>query len=131
MYRCDDCGELFTEPRFISEETGVTADLGAFGSMSEVVDYEICPHCGSEDFTDAPECACCGESEVTMFDADYCENCIEDAKSVIAIAMDTFLKQHPKADEDMFYDMMYVLWEKHDERLTAELQKKMMGAYNG
>ena len=116
MYRCNSCKTLFEEPHECIEETGVTADLGAFGSMSEVISYEVCPECGSEDFEGAPQCDICDGYEYMSEGETVCEACKSDMEGLIAIAFSNFEKMHPKATEDDMYYMLYELWNEYDER---------------
>lgn len=44
MYKCNDCGEVFDEPKYVQESRGEF--WGA--PCSETMAY--CPHCESEDF---------------------------------------------------------------------------------
>lgn len=59
MYRCDECGLLFEEPRIVREEHGE--------------EYGICPNCGGA-YETVYLCKACGE-EYT--EDEYCPECLE------------------------------------------------------
>lgn len=50
VYWCRDCEEATDEPEFIEVDP-----------LPFCRGYHVCPHCGSDDLTEAKECAICGE----------------------------------------------------------------------
>lgn len=74
MYKCCDCGEIFTEPDFWEEGRGEFWGV----SCSETVSG--CPYCRG-DYEEVHECEICGEYlfEDEMY-GDVCDNCIDNYK---------------------------------------------------
>lgn len=65
-YICDECERIFNEPRELKNMGG---DIGE--------SLYVCPYCGSQDYSEAVECAICGdilpEHETTEC---VCEKCL-------------------------------------------------------
>ena len=72
-YICENCGEVFDE----DEVKAVYYDEGEGVMRGPLYDHDECPHCGSEDISEARECiACCGYfSGYDPSSLDYCESC--------------------------------------------------------
>lgn len=50
MYKCEMCGSMFSEP---GSETVCAEDYYGVSSMfsnRNYISFDVCPHCGSEDF---------------------------------------------------------------------------------
>lgn len=62
MYRCDNCGELFHDPKPYHENHGE--------GMYEM--FIGCPWCGGS-FTEVRTCLACGEAYTEL--GDYCDTC--------------------------------------------------------
>lgn len=63
MYRCEECGEIFEEPRKYEER-----DVG----------YEalLCPYCDCDTIEEVRECKYCGEYKSYLDIDGYCNDCI-------------------------------------------------------
>lgn len=70
MYICDDCREEFKTPAVISHRESHGEDYGR----------QVCPHCGSEDFTEARACVCCQEYFLPddLTGRLLCKQCLDD-----------------------------------------------------
>ena len=69
-YICENCGEVFDE-----DEIKEVYTMEGEGVMrGPLYDHDECPHCGSEDISEARECiACCGYfSGYDPSSLDYC-----------------------------------------------------------
>lgn len=115
MYKCNSCKAIFDEPQEVIEATGVSADIGAFGKMSEVISYDACPECGNPYFEDAPKCDICGEYAEMHEHMTVCEDCYQDMEGLVAIAFNNFKKLHQDATDDDMYDLLYDIWNEYDE----------------
>lgn len=51
MYYCDNCGEFFDEDEFGTSHECV----GEFWGSPAYMDYDVCPYCGSYDFSECEE----------------------------------------------------------------------------
>ena len=71
MYRCDECREIFDEP--VIHHAFVIAEPYY---PSVYMDEEVCPYCGSTDFTTVHLCENC-ENEIT--EHTYCDKCKDEA----------------------------------------------------
>lgn len=114
MYKCNNCEARFDEPFCYEEGTGVYADMGEFGEMEEVVDYTVCPECGSTAIETIPLCDVCG-NECDSDNSTICSGCYEDMRGLIAIAFENFQRMHPEAKDDDMYGLIYDLWENYDD----------------
>lgn len=64
MYKCENCGTLFSE-----------GDISCNRHSVELVEeIEVCPECGGDCFSEINICKCCGEES----EYDLCEECIDD-----------------------------------------------------
>lgn len=101
MYRCNDCGRLFDEPRK-GEQDAYTGDC-----------YIGCPHCGSDDYVEGNMCAC-GE---WCADEDMCDDCKEAYWGVMDTAFYAMLDKHPSCSP---YDILCVVteWAENKEALS-------------
>ena len=52
MMICNDCGQVFDEPKRISERFG-ESDL-------DIASYAVCPYCGGDDYSSTTKCSECG-----------------------------------------------------------------------
>lgn len=68
MYKCYDCGSIFTEPENFSEDR---TPGGAFEGGSFIEDYTGCPMCSGA-YGEVQECDLCGEWAY-VGDLNYCE----------------------------------------------------------
>ena len=125
MYRCTSCKTLFSEPLEVTEATGVTADVGAFGSISEIISYDACPECGSIDIERAPQCDICGGYEDIPEDATVCDGCREDMEGLVAIAFNNFKNLHQDATDDDMYDLLALIVEEYDDKRRRAWIEKM------
>ena len=108
MFKCNNCGRLFSEEATVTIETGVRSE-----HYIESYDIAVCPHCGSNDYDEAFECAICGTYENQMQSEDYCEDCYKDMESLLTIAFENFKKQHD-VPRKLIYDLAYEImqdWE--------------------
>ena len=74
MYKCADCGKVFSEPVDYAEDL---TPGGAFEGGSFVQHQEVCPYCnGTSKAT--MKCASC-DDEYIFIDSEYpfCDNCID------------------------------------------------------
>ena len=65
MYKCDDCGLIFNEPKAFYEHHGE--------GMNEM--FIACPECGGA-FSNVEKCVICGEIHTEI--GDYCKSCKEE-----------------------------------------------------
>ena len=70
MYLCNDCEKVFEEFGILRDKIGDSTDSLAPGYL----EYEVCPHCGSDDWDSVSWCKNC-ESNYTK--DDYCDSCLE------------------------------------------------------
>lgn len=66
MYKCDNCGDFFAEPKIreIQHAEG-------YGEQ-----FALCPWCGGDDFEEAEACKCCGEYESKLnLEGGLCKKC--------------------------------------------------------
>lgn len=49
MYKCNDCGAIFDEPKEVQE------CMGEFWGAPAYDTFTYCPHCGSDDFEEYDE----------------------------------------------------------------------------
>lgn len=66
MYICNDCEEVFEEPKHIEEHH-------PYGMGYATETFAVCPCCGG-DFQEAEECSRCGEYVAELQDG-LCEIC--------------------------------------------------------
>lgn len=50
MYKCEHCGRVFDEPDIRHDTYESYCGVGSLFPDSHGYDYNVCPHCGSEDF---------------------------------------------------------------------------------
>ena len=77
MYICNDCGEIFSDHKIIE-------DPRPYGIQTVYERFGVCPHCESDDWSEAVECVRCGEI-VTKDDCEIgesleylCNHCYEE-----------------------------------------------------
>ena len=75
MYRCERCGELFTDPEMKTEFVGEY-----MGSPANET-YAVCPLCGDEQIEEMNRCIC-GQWKAKT--ADYCDECIRARDEIVA-----------------------------------------------
>ena len=106
-YICENCGEVFDE----DEIKAVYYDEGEGVMRGPLYDHDECPHCGSEDISEARECiACCGYfSGYDPSSLDYCESCQnainEQNSEHIQNVMDYFKIDYEDAIELILFDL--------------------------
>ncbi len=89
MYRCDNCGLLFDEPKKYIEDTGEH--------------FSGCPSCYG-DYTEIYECKWCGE--YTEDERCICERCIsETIKKVNRILEEEFTSEEREIIEEYIEDL--------------------------
>lgn len=78
MFYCFDCERNFDEPKT------VCVSPGSYW-YCEPPEYEaVCPHCGSDDFTELEQCIVCGEPVDASFEWEgLCKDCLDEAKAEI------------------------------------------------
>lgn len=70
MYICNECGEVFSEPKIIEEHH-------PYGMGYATEDWAVCPCCGEEDICEAKKCKRCGEYFAELHEG-YCDCCYGD-----------------------------------------------------
>lgn len=70
MFKCNDCGGDFLEPKVIYD----TVPYG--NGYVKGPGQECCPYCSSENFEDAEICELCGDSYTESRHDGICESCI-------------------------------------------------------
>ena len=106
-YICEHCGEVFDE----DEVREVYYDEGEGVMRGPLYDHDECPHCGSEDISEARECiACCGYfSGYDPISLDYCESCQnainEQNSEHIQNVMEYFKMDYEDAIELILFDL--------------------------
>lgn len=125
MFRCDNCERYFDEGKVIHEETGI-----GMGSFREEKSYEVCPHCGSEDFTDAQLCELCGEPTSTAGN-DFCDDCIEELTSELKLAVVRWRIKKENAlntviEDAVARDLFWEVMEKENETdfITSSYERR-------
>lgn len=79
MYICNHCGNVFDEPH-ISYTAG-----GDYGEA-----WAVCPHCGSDDMSEAFQCFVCGDYITDSKVEGICDACLE--RSITPESFDRYLK---------------------------------------
>lgn len=102
MYKCEKCGRLFDTPEHVTVRTGVFSE-----GRAEEIEVGYCPHCGFDMYDNVYHCEICGE----YTEDDYCEDCIEDMKGCMAVALENFRKRHGDAKDLKLYDLIRVVLE--------------------
>lgn len=69
MYICEDCGEVFEEPKTFYESHGLDSP--------PYEQWSVCPNCSSTNYKEAHECSRCGEYAANLEDG-LCDICYED-----------------------------------------------------
>lgn len=77
-YKCDCCGDVFSDPELIGEATGVYAPDG----VGEIQMVASCPHCGSTEIRSVYVCRLCDAEEVDDH-MDFCDECLEELEKKI------------------------------------------------
>lgn len=77
MYKCDDCGEVFSKYKKFTIDSK---------ENSSIVHYDGCPLCGGS-FTTAMKCQGCDEYISIEDDYPFCIDCINNILSKFAIIM--------------------------------------------
>lgn len=107
-YQCDHCGKTFNETMPVEEYTGVKID-----GYCEMLNYEACPYCGSDGFTDVYECPLCGEWETDKVTGeDYCLECYEEMKGLLAIAFSNFAKNRKGIKDGEIWKLIELILER-------------------
>ena len=70
MFICNECGELFEEPKIIEEHH-------PYGMGYATEEWAVCPHCKETDFQEAKQCSRCGEYVAELEDG-LCDVCYGD-----------------------------------------------------
>lgn len=70
MYLCNNCGEVFEEPKTVEEHH-------PYGMSYAVEKWSVCPHCKDTDFDEAKQCYCCGEFFAELHEG-LCDCCYGD-----------------------------------------------------
>ena len=76
-YKCDDCGYEFETPGVMKESAG------EYWGRPVFMEYQICPVCRCESFSDMSQCAC---DEWTT--ERFCSGCMETAKVMLVQLFD-------------------------------------------
>ena len=91
MYICKECGKVFEEPCVEHDDPSPQG----VGLASGYYTYTYCPHCGSDEFTEADLCLCCGDY-IPSGDV-LCKDCRADVAQTL-----TELKESMKLNQDDF-----------------------------
>ena len=67
MYICNECGEIFSDHKIIREPR-------PYGMGVAYEEFGVCPHCDSDDWSEAEQCERCGEYIAELED-DLCDEC--------------------------------------------------------
>lgn len=67
MYICNDCGEVFSDHKIIEDPRPY-----GMGYVNER--FGVCPHCDSDDWSEAEQCTRCGEYFAELEDG-LCDVC--------------------------------------------------------
>lgn len=70
MYICNECGEVFEEPKIYEEHH-------PYGMGYAVEKIAVCPHCKDTDIDEAKVCQRCGEYVAELYDS-MCDACYGD-----------------------------------------------------
>ena len=70
MYICNNCEEVFDEPKIIEEHH-------PYGMGYATEEFYVCPHCEDTDIQEAEQCTRCGEY-VAEAEEGLCEFCYDD-----------------------------------------------------
>jgi len=67
MYICLNCGEIFDKGKILHDDSG---------------DYQVCPVCRDDDYSDAIKCELCGEyySSLSIATEHFCARCIDEVR---------------------------------------------------
>ena len=74
MYKCEECGEVFEEPKVYYERH-------PYGEGYAEEEWRVCPYCGEAGFVEAKECTRCGEYTAELHDG-LCDVCYDDMNGV-------------------------------------------------
>lgn len=69
MFKCDNCGEIFSD----DEIKRTTEKIGEFWGSPAYIDSYSCPYCENEEYHEVKECKICENYSEDMF----CEDCKE------------------------------------------------------
>lgn len=100
MYKCDDCGAEFEKLAVSKEPHGE--------------EWNVCPYCGSIDWSESRKCEVCGER---TYNKHYCDDCMGNAKSLIRDNLEHMYPGH-------FRDLLDLLSYAIDEVYTEERSKE-------
>lgn len=67
MYICNECGEIFSDHKIVK-------DPRPYGEQIVHEEFGVCPHCNSDDWSEAEQCERCGEY-VAELDEGLCDCC--------------------------------------------------------
>lgn len=67
MYICNDCGEVFSDHKIVK-------DPRPYGMSVAYEEFGVCPHCNSDDWSEAEQCVRCGEYVAELHDG-FCDCC--------------------------------------------------------
>lgn len=70
MFICNECGELFEEPKYVFE-------THPYGDGYATEEWAVCPYCGENDFNVAEICVECGNYVADLTDG-KCDKCYEE-----------------------------------------------------
>ena len=70
-WKCEDCEQVFDATELKHEKECI----GEYWGAPAYREYDVCPHCGSEELYKVWPCMRCGEYTET---GDYCEICEDD-----------------------------------------------------
>ena len=85
IYYCNHCGKEFQEPEYNADYTGVKAPDGT----CEVMEYQVCPSCWSDDIEERQRCDLCGD-RLAKKGSDFCNECL----TIIETGIRAFLRRY-------------------------------------
>lgn len=81
-YKCNDCGNVFTEDELLVHEEYVP--YGDTAVRNDSLGTALCPYCKGEDIEEAAKCPVCGEWHTwTSEYIDYCRECEEKTERIL------------------------------------------------
>ncbi len=83
MFKCNNCGLEFEEPKAYRESHGLEHGWE---------ELYCCPNCGEADYDEATECQICGEP---VFGERFCKDCMDRATEFIKLDYKSIKTDHP------------------------------------